>query len=239
MSRSTKRALLRHTVALAFAPAIIGGWAAAKIRTPVNSKRRRARLSDPAWPSEQNWARLSREIGGRLIKVRSPLEDCRASPSPEHCKALFAALRNPFYIGETASLTQTLGWAGAWTSAPSVYAVRAESAEDVAAAVKFARRANLRLAVKGGGHSYQGQSNAPDSLLVWTKPLNSVVLHDAFVPKGCEGRVPPQPAATIGAGAVWGEAYDAVTTKGGRYVQGGGCTTVGVAGLIQSGGFGS
>jgi FAD/FMN-containing dehydrogenase len=34
-------------------------------------------------------------------------------------------------------------------------------------------------------------------------------------------------------------AYDAVTTKAGRYVQGGGCTTVGVAGLIQSGGFGS
>jgi FAD/FMN-containing dehydrogenase len=30
-----------------------------------------------------------------------------------------------------------------------------------------------------------------------------------------------------------------VTTKGGRYVQGGGCATVGVAGLIQSGGFGS
>ena len=33
--------------------------------------------------------------------------------------------------------------------------------------------------------------------------------------------------------------YDAVTTKGGRYVQGGGCTTVGVAGLVQGGGFGS
>ncbi|MBV8230935.1 MAG: FAD-binding oxidoreductase [Planctomycetaceae bacterium] len=31
----------------------------------------------------------------------------------------------------------------------------------------------------------------------------------------------------------------AVTTKGGRYVQGGGCLTVGVAGLIQGGGFGS
>lgn len=152
---------------------------------------------------------------------------------------MFAALRNPFYIGEQPGLTQTSGWAGAWTSAPSVYAVRAENAQDVAAAVKFARAASLRLVVKGGGHSYQGQSNAPDSLLVWTKPMNGVVLHDAFVPKGCDGSVPPQPAATIGAGAVWGQAYDAVTTKGGRYVQGGGCMTVGVAGLIQSGGFGS
>ena len=35
------------------------------------------------------------------------------------------------------------------------------------------------------------------------------------------------------------QAYEAVTTRGGRYVQGGGCTTVGVAGLVQSGGFGS
>ena len=35
------------------------------------------------------------------------------------------------------------------------------------------------------------------------------------------------------------QAYDAVTTKAGRYVQGGGCTTVGVAGHVQSGGFGS
>jgi FAD/FMN-containing dehydrogenase len=33
--------------------------------------------------------------------------------------------------------------------------------------------------------------------------------------------------------------YDEVTTRGGRYVQGGGCTTVGVAGLILGGGFGS
>ena len=33
--------------------------------------------------------------------------------------------------------------------------------------------------------------------------------------------------------------YNAVTTKDGRYVQGGGCGTVGVAGLVLGGGFGS
>src|SRR5439155_11131681 len=38
---------------------------------------------------------------------------------------------------------------------------------------------------------------------------------------------------------IWMHVYDAVMTKAGRYVQGGGCATVGVAGLIQSGGFGS
>jgi hypothetical protein len=38
---------------------------------------------------------------------------------------------------------------------------------------------------------------------------------------------------------MWIDAYTAVTTKAGRYVQGGGCTTVGVPGLVQGGGFGS
>ena len=42
----------------------------------------------------------------------------------------------------------------------------------------------LRLVVKGGGHSYQGTSNAPDSLLVWTRAMNAVGLHDAFVRAG-------------------------------------------------------
>jgi FAD/FMN-containing dehydrogenase len=69
--------------------------------------------------------------------------------------------------------------------------------------------------------------------------MNKVTLHDAFVAHGCTDVHAPQPAVTVQSGAMWIDAYDAVTTHGGRYVQGGGCTTVGVAGLIQSGGFGS
>ena len=69
--------------------------------------------------------------------------------------------------------------------------------------------------------------------------MKAVTLHDAFVGTGCEGRAEPQPAVSIEAGAIWGHVYDEVTTKGGRYVQGGGCMTVGVAGLILGGGFGS
>ncbi len=79
----------------------------------------------------------------------------------------------------------------------------------------------------------------PDSLLVWTRAMNQVQLHDAFVGAGCAGKVEPVPAVSAGAGAMWIDLYHAVTTEAGRYVQGGGCTTVGVAGLIQSGGFGS
>jgi len=155
------------------------------------------------------------------------------------CQAVFKLLKNPYYIGDQPGATQTSGWVDAWTSTPSAYAVAAQTTADVVAAVNFARENNLRLVVKGGGHSYQGTSNAADSLLIWTRAMNSITMHDAFVPQGCDGRQAPQPAVTVEAGAIWMHTYDAVTTKAGRYVQGGGCGTVGVAGLVQSGGFGS
>ena len=68
--------------------------------------------------------------------------------------------------------------------------------------------------------------------------MDRITLHDAFVGKGCAGAQAPQPAVTIESGATWMRIYHTVT-KAGRYVQGGGCGTVGVAGLVQSGGFGS
>jgi len=69
--------------------------------------------------------------------------------------------------------------------------------------------------------------------------MAAVTLHDAFVAQGCAGTTAPVRAVSVGAGALWSQVYDAVTTKGGGYVQGGGCMSVGVAGLVQSGGFGS
>jgi FAD/FMN-containing dehydrogenase len=197
---------------------------------------RRVRPGDPGWPSDAQWQTLGGKVGGRLVRVASPLQTCSAEPAGAACAAVFKGLKNPYYIRDHVALTQTSGWAGAWTSAPSVWAVAANSAADVAAAVDFAREHRLRLVVKGGGHSYQGTSNAPDSLLVWTRAMDSVVLHDAFVGLGCTA--PPQPAVSLGAGVIWRDGYGKVT-KAGRYVQGGGCLTVGVAGLIQSGGFGS
>jgi FAD/FMN-containing dehydrogenase len=178
-------------------------------------------------------------VGGRLIKVESPLVACIESPESATCAHVFDSLQNPYYLGDEVGLTQTLGWVDAWTSRPSVYAVAARTTDDVVAAVNFAREHHLRLVVKGGGHSYQGTSNAPDSLLIWTRRMNAITVHDAFVGTGCEGQAESQPAVTVEAGAIWAQVYDAVTTKAGRYVQGGGCLTVGVAGLIQSGGFGS
>jgi FAD/FMN-containing dehydrogenase len=200
---------------------------------------RRVRPSDQSWPSAASWEKLKQQVGGNLIQVQFPLAACLGVSDNASCQDVLKNLGNPYYIGDQPGLTQTLGWANAWTTKPSVYAVAARNADDIAAAVNFARENHLRLVVKGGGHSYQGTSNAPDSLLIWTRHMNDITMHDAFLPQGCGSAQPPQRAVTLGSGAIWMHAYDAVTTKGGRYVQGGGCTTVGVAGLIQSGGFGS
>lgn len=42
-----------------------------------------------------------------------------------------------------------MGWIDAWTTKPSLYAVAARNANQIAATVKFAREHNLRLVVKG------------------------------------------------------------------------------------------
>src|ERR671910_3733267 len=199
----------------------------------------RVRPGDPSWPSEASWDELRQAVHGRLIKVQSPLAACQTAPEGAACSEVLGALKNPYYLGDEPALTQTSGWADAWTSAKSVYAVAAEETSDVVVAVDFARDHRLRLVVKGGAHSYQGTSNTADSLLIWTRPMKGIVLHDAFVPQGCAGTLAPQPAVSAQAGAIWGQVYDAVTTQAGRYVQGGGCLTVGVAGLVQSGGFSS
>ena len=198
---------------------------------------RRVRPSDPAWPNATSWKTLSDAVGGNLIQPRGLFAGCAIDPKGTACVSALKNIRNPYYIGDQPAGTEVSGWLDAWTPAPSAYAVAARKTDDVVAAIDFARDKNLRLVVKGTGHSYLGTSNAPDSLLVWTRAMNKVTLHDAFTPQGCGGAAVA--AVTTEAGAMWMDLYQAVTTEGGRYVQGGGCTTVGVAGLVQSGGFGS
>jgi FAD binding domain/Berberine and berberine like len=227
-----RRAFLKRSGAAALLPLSPRGLLA-------SSTFRRQRPSDAGWPSKEAWKRLNDAIGGNLLPVDFPIAACTSGGASTECKRILESLKNPYYIGDQPGVTQTLGWIDAWTTKPSVYAVAARNADDIAAGVNFARENNLRLVVKGGGHSYQGTSNAPDSLLIWTRHMHDIETHATFVPHGCESTHRPQPAVTLGAGTIWMQAYDAVTTKAGAYVQGGGCTTVGVAGLIQSGGFGS
>jgi FAD/FMN-containing dehydrogenase len=188
--------------------------------------------------STPNWAALRGKVGDRLIDIRSPLVEC-ARNDGVGADALFKALKNPYYLSDEPSLTQSLGWVDAWTSEPSLKGVAAESAADVAAAIDFCRTSGVPPVVKGGGHSYFGNSNRAGSLLIWTHRMRQMELHDAFRPAGAPASHPGIPAVTVGAGCLWGEIYRKVSVENGLYVQGGGCLTVGVGGFVQGGGFGS
>src|SRR5262249_42091374 len=233
-----RRKFLKQVAALpAFSPFFRIAPAQKAAMKAADTKRfRRVRPSDKAWRAPGMGDGLKKQVGGRLVPVADPLAPCKPAPSSPACATRLDELKNPFWLNEQAGSTHLSGWLDAWTSAPSVYAVAARNAQDVAAAVNFAREHRLRLVVKGGGHSYLGNSNAPDSLLVWTHDMRPITPPDAFKPQGCPSA---QRAVTIEAGARWIDAYEAVTTQAGRYVQGGGCTTVGVIGLVTGGGFGS
>jgi FAD/FMN-containing dehydrogenase len=215
----------RHVLGAGLSLAAAATFPASVARAAAPS---RVRPGAAGWPAESDWASLGRAVGGRLTPGSRP---DLAAPGAR------TLIENPFYVGDQPGLTQSSGWLDAWRSAPSAYVVAAESTADIVAAVRFARDHDLRLVVKGRGHSYLGASNTPDSLLIWTRKMDGITVHDAFAPQGSRGA--PVPAVSAQAGAMWLHAYQAVTTGAGRYVQGGGCTTVGVAGLVQGGGFGS
>lgn len=196
-------------------------------------------LARPALAAAErpDWGRLKAQLGDRLQPVHSPLVAARVGSVA--VDPLFASLKNPYFISDQPGLTQTLGWTDGWTSEPSNYVVAAESAADVAAAVDFARTSGVRLVTKGGGHSYFGNSNAAGSLLVWTKKMDRIEQHGRFVPAGAPAGTAGEHAVSVGTGCLWGRVYRDTMVRHGRYVQGGGCFTVGVGGFVTGGGFGS
>src|SRR5271165_1736856 len=132
-----RRSLLKGAAAAAAIPVLprLVGSAPATANEPF----RRVRPSDPDWPDTASWARLNQYVDGRLIKVPPTFDICRDMPQGAACNNLFRELKNPYFISDQVNLTETTGWIDAWTSQPSVCAVAAETTQDVAAAVNFAR----------------------------------------------------------------------------------------------------
>lgn len=192
------------------------------------------------WPSSEEWETLKENVGNRLIQSEDPFAKCKTDLSTLACQEVLKIFQNPYLIQEHSWGTQSIGWMNGWTTVASPYVVEAQKTEDIARAVNFAREHQLKLVIKGAGHDYLGRSCAPDSLLIWTHQMRDIQLHDKFIPIGAPNTTKGVPAVSLQAGVRWIEAYDAVTTQNKRYVQGGGCTTVGAAGgFIQGGGFGS
>jgi FAD/FMN-containing dehydrogenase len=100
--------------------------------------------------------------------------------------------------------------------------VRCASRADVAEGVSFARRRDLPVAIRSGGHCFAGRSSTRGLVLDLAR-LNAVAL--------C-GDV-----AVVGGGANLGEVYAALDRHG-RTVAAGCGETVGVSGLTLGGGLG-
>jgi hypothetical protein len=103
--------------------------------------------------------------------------------------------------------------------------VRAGSARDVAATVRFAAEHGILLSVKGGGHNIAGTAIAEDGLMIDMSLLREVVVD------------PADRLVRVGPGCVLGD-VDRATQEHGLATVLGFVSETGVAGLALGGGFG-
>ena len=115
-------------------------------------------------------------------------------------------------------------WNGAVDRKPALIAC-CTTAEQVAKAIGFARQSRLEIAIRGGGHSYAGNSTCDGGLMIHLGAMNGVVVD------------PAARRATCGGGATWAD-LDAATQQHGLATTGGFISHTGIAGLTLGGGIG-
>ena len=115
-------------------------------------------------------------------------------------------------------------WNGAIDRRPAFIA-RCRTTGDVASAVVFARRHDLPIAVRGGGHSLPGHSVCEGGLMIDLQPMKGVAVD------------PGRRTADVEPGVLWQE-LDAAAHAHGLATPGGEISDTGVAGLTLGGGIG-
>ena len=105
--------------------------------------------------------------------------------------------------------------------------VQAKSVADVQRAVAFAAAHDLKVAPRGGGHSYSGASTATDTVVVDLRALPGGVSFDDRLDR-----------VTVSAAAGLYSVHQALAPAG-RAIPTGTCPTVGTAGLALGGGLGA
>lgn len=115
-------------------------------------------------------------------------------------------------------------WNGDIDKRPAVIAC-CRSAEDVSAALSFGREHGLEIAVRGGGHAFNGSSCVDDGLMINLSAMNQVTVD------------PQAELARVGGGATMAD-MDAATQAHGYAVPGGTISHTGIGGLTLGGGMG-
>ena len=115
-------------------------------------------------------------------------------------------------------------WNGAIDRHPAVIA-QCTGAEQVAAAIAFARESGLEISVRGGGHNFAGFAVVEDGLMIDLSQMRSVSVD------------PAARRARCGGGATWAD-LDGAAQEHGLAVTGGFISHTGIAGLTLGGGIG-
>src|SRR5215216_4458807 len=103
--------------------------------------------------------------------------------------------------------------------------VRCRTANDVVAALAFARAAGLEVSVRGGGHNVAGRAVTEGGVMIDLAEMKAIAVD------------PERGTATAGGGVLWSELNDA-TGAHGLAVTGGAISSTGIAGLTLGGGLG-
>jgi FAD/FMN-containing dehydrogenase len=103
--------------------------------------------------------------------------------------------------------------------------VRARGAEDVVAAIAFARSGGFEVSVRGGGHNVGGRAVSDGGVMIDLAEMKKITVD------------PAQGTATAQGGATWDELNEAAAGHG-LAVTGGTVSTTGIAGYTLGGGAG-
>jgi FAD/FMN-containing dehydrogenase len=115
-------------------------------------------------------------------------------------------------------------WNGMIDRRPACIA-RCRTTDDVQSAIRFAKDADIPVAIRGGGHNAAGLGTCDDGIVIDLGGMRDVVVDAA------------KRTARAGGGATWGD-FDAATAKHGLATTGGAISTTGIAGLTLGGGLG-
>ncbi|KAI9481302.1 MAG: hypothetical protein EXX96DRAFT_210179 [Benjaminiella poitrasii] len=234
-------------------------------RRNTNSYSKTCISSDAScWPAQSEWDKLNKTVHGNLVVVVRPGETCyKDSPhyDPQACKTFkegyYDDLHRESYIGTM----QNSNWEDCEVgdscpigmsfvlpifiprSVPTCsqgalpnYALNSTSTDDIATVIQFAAKYRIAFNIKNSGHDYFGRSTSPDSITVWTHPLQKKEFHTSFRPEGCTKEIPHNAFFTLGGGVKWFDAYRAAYENNVTLVGGAQPGVSATGGWLQGGG---
>lgn len=208
--------------------------------------------SDPCWPSVETWNQLNASLTGGLVRVYPPAKPCHGDNiNQEECKVVHDRWYDGYWRsdqpGAMISVNFEIQSNETWgcqlnvsSSLPCsqgnlpLLAANVSNVADVQKAVQFASKHNLRLVIKNSGHDYIGRSTAADAFSIWTRHLDEITFHDAFVPNNTNAA--PTTAVTIQTGVRIGDLYEAAAQRNLVIVAGAASTVAEGGGYIGAGG---